>query len=66
VQLCPHVDPEPTPVLRCWERDASVPAVQRLRSVALYQAIICAACEPWVRTALHSSCLKPVPEDALP
>jgi len=54
VQLCPHVDPEPTPVMRCWECDDYVAAGQRLHSVALYQAIICAQCECWVRSVLQS------------
>jgi len=46
-------DAEPTPVDRCWECDQYVLAEQRLRAVALYQAIICAICEPWVRKVLH-------------
>jgi len=54
LQLEPAIHAEPTPVDRCWECDEHVPAGQRLRSVALYQAIICAQCECWVRSVLHS------------
>jgi hypothetical protein len=38
---------------RANDRDLT-PAGQRLRSAALHQAIICAHCEPWVASVLHS------------
>jgi hypothetical protein len=54
VQPYRSADPEPTPVMRCWECDEYMSAGQRLRSTALYQAILCATCEPWVASVLQS------------
>jgi len=54
IQLERPIEAEPTPVDRCWECDQPVTAEQQTRSLARYEGVICARCEPFVSSLLNN------------